>query len=164
MDRGLFSLAARDGKLPPAHFIHLKAPKLLTAEKLRPSGRQRLHELCVSKDRHDDPRPRRFHSEKVCCALQHLRRSLGTLFSQICRLRIAHCCHLPPYAFTARCRISEEPLPHADSAYSPSQFSTSWRVMGDTAAFERRLSSPICQSPSALRTMESVARSGFSTR
>ena len=34
---------------------------------------------------------------------------------------------------------------YADSAYSPSQFSTSWRVMGDTAAFERRFSSPICQ-------------------
>ena len=53
---------------------------------------------------------------------------------------------------------------YAESAYSSSQPSTSCFVMRDTGVFDRRLSSPICQSPSALSTIESVARSGFSTR
>lgn len=54
--------------------------------------------------------------------------------------------------------------PHAEIAKSSSQLSTHWRVTGWTGAFERRLSSLIAQSPSARRTIESVARSGLRTR
>ena len=55
-------------------------------------------------------------------------------------------------------------LNQADIAYMSSQLSTSCLVTAETAPFDRTFSSPIRQSPSALLTIESVARSGFSTR